>query len=83
MAKELKAPNGVLPKSEGRMKRELKQIWLHIMPELMQQQEPAYCKSGKDGDCIWKDCPQNNQDEPGKTGRHCPLDIHVEERGHQ
>lgn len=34
--------------------------------------------AGKDGDCIWKHCPQNNEGEPDKTGRHCPLDIDEE-----
>ncbi len=32
------------------------------------------CRAGKDGDCIWKDCPQNRDGEPMKNGRHCPLD---------
>jgi hypothetical protein len=35
----------------------------------------AHCHAGKDGDCIWKDCPQNRDGEPNATGRHCPLDI--------
>ena len=32
------------------------------------------CKSGSDGDCNWKECPQLKDGEPEKTGRHCPLD---------
>lgn len=32
------------------------------------------CHAGKDGDCIWDKCPQNTDNEPEKTGRHCPLD---------
>lgn len=43
----------------------------------------TYCQSGKDGDCNWAHCPQNRDNEPTKTGRHCPLDLHVEERGYQ
>ena len=32
------------------------------------------CHAGKDGDCCWEKCPQIRDDEPKKTGRHCPLD---------
>ena len=32
------------------------------------------CQSGSDGDCSFKDCPQLKDNEPEKTGRHCPLD---------
>lgn len=42
-----------------------------------------YCHAGRDGDCNWQHCPQNRDGEPELTGRHCPIDIHVEERGHQ
>lgn len=42
-----------------------------------------YCHSGKDGDCIWAHCPQNRDNEPHATGRHCPIDLHREERGYQ
>lgn len=33
------------------------------------------CHSGEDGECNWSECPQNRDNEPEKTGRHCPLDI--------
>lgn len=39
-----------------------------------------YCHSQRDGDCNWQHCPQNKDGEPMKTGRHCPLDIHCDER---
>jgi hypothetical protein len=32
------------------------------------------CHADKDGDCSWEDCPQIQDDEPKKSGRHCPLD---------
>lgn len=32
------------------------------------------CHGASDGECIWKSCPQLRDDEPHKTGRHCPLD---------
>ncbi len=38
------------------------------------------CHAGRDGECNWKQCPQNRDGEPGRTGRHCPLDINEEER---
>lgn len=31
------------------------------------------CHAGMDGDCFWKECPQNRDNEPATTGRHCPL----------
>ncbi len=31
------------------------------------------CHAGKDGDCIWTDCPQLRDSEPIATGRACPL----------
>jgi len=33
------------------------------------------CHSDRDGDCFHKDCPQLRDNEPHKTGRHCPLDV--------
>ncbi len=27
-----------------------------------------------DGECNWARCPQIQEGEPAKTGRHCPLD---------
>lgn len=32
------------------------------------------CHAGSDGDCDWNQCPQTRDNEPTKTGRHCPLD---------
>lgn len=32
------------------------------------------CHAHEDGDCTWKGCPQLRDNEPEKTGRHCPLD---------
>ncbi len=42
-----------------------------------------YCHAQKDGNCIWGHCPQLRDREPEKTGRHCPIDLHCEERGYQ
>ena len=40
------------------------------------------CRSGGDGDCIWKHCPQLRDGEPKKSGRHCPLDNrHSDKKG--
>lgn len=33
-----------------------------------------YCRSARDGECIWEHCPQLRDGEPFSTGRHCPLD---------
>lgn len=34
----------------------------------------AYCHADRDGDCSWQHCPQLRDDEPNKSGRHCPID---------
>jgi hypothetical protein len=34
----------------------------------------AGCHAGRDGECNWDRCPQNRDNEPAKSGRHCPLD---------
>ncbi len=31
------------------------------------------CHAGKDGDCIWPECPQLRDNEPATSGRSCPL----------
>lgn len=33
-----------------------------------------HCRSDEDGDCNWERCPQNLDNEPVRSGRHCPLD---------
>lgn len=38
------------------------------------QETGGNCHADRDGDCSHKDCPQNRDGEPQKTGRHCPLD---------
>lgn len=37
------------------------------------------CAAAKDGDCIHPLCPQERDNEPHTTGRHCPLDNREEE----
>lgn len=37
------------------------------------------CHASRDGECIHPDCPQRRDNEPRKTGRHCPLDVHEDE----
>lgn len=32
------------------------------------------CHATGDGRCIWSTCPQERDSEPGRSGRHCPLD---------
>ena len=32
------------------------------------------CRASEDGDCDWPECPQILDDEPHRSGRHCPLD---------
>lgn len=37
------------------------------------------CAASRDGECAHRDCPQLRDNEPGKTGRHCPLDVSEDE----
>jgi hypothetical protein len=41
------------------------------------------CRAGSDGEgCFWTadpDCPQLRDNEPGRTGRHCPLDTEADD----
>lgn len=34
------------------------------------------CGAGRDGECVWRDCPQSRDGEPARSGRHCPLDFY-------
>lgn len=36
------------------------------------------CRAGSDGECFWKECPQEREGEPAASGRHCPLDVRDE-----
>ncbi len=36
--------------------------------------EPNRCHADRDGECDWVLCPQLQDNEPHKSGRHCPLD---------
>ncbi len=33
------------------------------------------CRANSDGDCNQADCPQLHDNEPAKSGRHCPRDV--------
>jgi hypothetical protein len=37
------------------------------------------CQSDDDGYCEWRGCPQLRDNEPKKSGRHCPLDMEDED----
>lgn len=36
------------------------------------------CQAIEEEPCDWAGCPQVRDDEPRRSGRHCPLDIEVE-----
>jgi hypothetical protein len=38
-------------------------------------EDPPTCHAARDGECFWHLCPQLRDNEPGKSGRHCPLDM--------
>lgn len=33
------------------------------------------CAASRDGECAHSQCPQIRDGEPGRSGRHCPLDV--------
>lgn len=68
-------------KSEDQMKIEIIEVGKRVGLPLSEQ--GSYCHSMRDGDCNWSHCLQIKDNEPHNTGRHCPLDIHDEERGYQ
>lgn len=37
------------------------------------------CQASRDGDCSHAQCPQLRENEPHKSGRHCPLDNREDE----
>lgn len=37
------------------------------------------CHGGRDGECIWAQCPQLRDGEPMESGRDCPLWSHDDE----
>lgn len=37
------------------------------------------CAAGQDGECGHEQCPQLRDNEPNKSGRHCPLDVRGED----
>lgn len=38
-----------------------------------QVKQRLVCHADRDGECTWKQCPQNRDSEPKKSGRSCPL----------
>lgn len=40
----------------------------------MQGRYMTRCQADDDDDCQWEGCPQLRDNEPYKSGRHCPLD---------
>ncbi len=41
----------------------------------------GHCMANRDGDCDWEECPQLRDDEPHRSGRHCPRDNRCEDEG--
>lgn len=45
----------------------------------LSQHRMTRCQSDDDGDCDWEGCPQLRDNEPTRSGRHCPLDKHEDD----
>ncbi len=45
----------------------------------LSQHRMTRCQSDDDGYCDFSECPQLRDDEPKRSGRHCPLDQSEEE----
>lgn len=49
-------------------------VWATIEGQIQfTGQQGKGCHAGKDGDCIWPECPQLRDNEPAASGRSCPL----------
>lgn len=53
------------------------QLTDHLSPDIQDAQESGdedlgYCRSERDGDCNWSECPQLRDGEPKRSGRNCP-----------
>ncbi len=55
---------------------EVKRCCASLLAEALDGDIPPspFCQAGRDGDCIWKECPQIRDGEPLQSGRYCPLD---------
>lgn len=42
--------------------------------------DPLRCHANGDDFCLWSHCPQIRDEEPIRSGRHCPLDKRDEEQ---
>lgn len=41
-----------------------------------------HCQASRgDGECFWRECPQLRDNEPARSGRHCPLDTTDDDGG--
>lgn len=45
----------------------------------MSSRRMTRCQADCDGDCEWVGCPQLRDGEPGRSGRHCPWDVVVDD----
>lgn len=45
-----------------------------LSPYRQELADKGHCMADDDGDCTWAECPQLRDDEPRKSGRHCPRD---------
>lgn len=68
-------------RADVRCRREGEELFVHVddqqrAAQLDGGQEGALtrCAAGRDGECGHKACPQLRDNEPAKSGRHCPLD---------
>ncbi len=73
----------MLTKREVQMLDDLNRVRFCLGLFPVSEPNTGYCHSARDGDCSASECPQLRDDEPTRTGRHCPLDMHDEERGYQ
>lgn len=65
------------------VKRAIGDGYTEARPTATEQKESGkpltHCAAGRDGECAHAQCPQHRDREPGKSGRHCPLDTQQDE----
>lgn len=65
---------GNLIKSRGTNQDKYSAGWEAVFGKKLVEQPLTSCSAHRDGECYHKRCPQLMDNEPHRSGRHCPLD---------
>ncbi len=54
---------------------------VRLTPYRQQLAAQGHCMADDDDWCNWEECPQLRDDEPKRSGRHCPRDHRYDDEG--